>query len=431
MSKIWSKQEGQENESSSWLEEFTVGNDYLLDQHLLPYDIRGSLAHARGLLKINVLSKEEFDAIESALEKLLELDKTNGFPIEQRHEDMHTAIEEYLTEECGDAGKKIHTGRSRNDQVLCALRLYEKDQLDLASSAIEDLTKQFISFAEEYQWQPMPGYTHTQPAMVSSVGMWAASYAEMLISSKEIINFTQETIDYCPLGTAAGYGVNLDLPREEIAAELGFKAPMTISMTAQFSRGRWEASIVHAISTVTSILSQLASDLILFSSKEFGLFSISDELTTGSSIMPQKKNLDVAELMRAKHQQVIAEQHKLQQITSNLISGYHRDLQLTKEPIIIAFSTGQSMIRAASMLIKNLNINTDILESKIYPELYAADEAYELVKKGIPFREAYKEIGNNLDNLTMKDTSAHIKKSSHLGSTGNLGLEVLKKRLDK
>lgn len=430
MSKLWSKHSRKPTDLAQRVEAFTVGNDYLLDEELLIYDIEASIAHAKGLHHIGVLTEQELDDLMKSLSEIEQLYQDGKFQIEQRHEDGHTAIEEYLTNKLGDTGKKIHTGRSRNDQVLTALRLYEKAKLEQLRVETTNLAQSLLHFAKKNEFVPMPGYTHTQPAMISSVGMWAGSFAEMLLNNIRLIRYVIELIDYCPLGTAAGFGVNLDLPREMISDLLGFRAPITSAMTAQASRGKWEATILHSLVSVGATLSQFAGDLIQYTSKEYGLISTSDEVTTGSSIMPQKRNQDVAELIRARHAQLVSDEFVLHQLTMRLTSGYHRDLQLTKEPVMRSFKNCLEMVSITHDLLAGLKVNLKSLKEKIYPEMLAADKANELVRKGVPFRDAYKQVADNLSDLNIDNLDNLLKDRKHLGATGNLGLDILEKELE-
>lgn len=431
MSKLWAKSDANSSSVSKWTESFTVGNDYLLDTELLAYDVEASIAHAKGLLHIDILSKEEYKQLETGLKEIQKLHEEGNFKIERHHEDGHTAIEEYLTQKLGTVGKKIHAGRSRNDQVLTALRLYEKKQLAEIVEDTKALTHEFLALATKHEHDAMPGYTHTQPAMLASIGMWAGSFAEMLLASLAHLQSVQSMIDYCPLGSAAGYGVNFDLPREQTSEQLGFKAPITVAMTAQSSRGKWETSIVHSLTTISATLAHFASDLILFSSKEYGFLKIDEQLTTGSSIMPQKKNQDVAELLRAKHHEIVSNEFLLHQLTMRLTSGYHRDLQLTKEPVIKSIRSIKEMITAGIMLTKHLSVDKEALQAKLHPEILAADEANRLVKNGMSFRDAYKEVAKKLDRLEISNVDSLIQEKKHLGATGNLGLPLLQGRLEK
>ncbi len=433
MAKLWHKKpdDRQANQLAAFTEAFTVGRDYLLDMTLLPYDVKGSIAHVRGLVEAELLEKSEGQQLIQVLETIPELVENGKFSIQRHQEDGHTAIEAYLIAQLGELGKKIHTGRSRNDQVLTAMRLYEKDQLIVLRKKVYLMVQALLKFARQHEWVAMPGYSHTQPAMVASVGMWAGSYAELLLQVLHLVSGAEQLIDYCPLGTAAGYGTNLPLPREQVAKWLGFAAPMTLSMSAQSSRGRWEAAIVHALSQVGGILSQLASDFIQFASREYNFFNVDEALTTGSSIMPQKKNWDVAELLRARQAQLLADEQQLHQLTYRLTSGYHRDLQLTKEPVLRSFTTCLQMLEAGRLLVTHVQVNEKELAKRIYPELMAADAANELVRKGIPFREAYRQIADELETLTVGDLKNLLQSRTHLGATGNLGLEQLEATLKK
>lgn len=426
MSKLWEV----ENKTPEWVEKFTVGNDFLLDMDLIPYDVKASKAHAVGLNQIGILSDEELDSIEQCLSDLLSDHSAGHFTILPQQEDGHTAIEEYLVKHLGTVGKKIHTGRSRNDQVLTAMRLYEIDQIEEVVKQALKVAERFIAFAKKYEFVPMPGYTHSQPAMLSSVGMWGGSFAEMINSSVNLLLSIQEMINHCPLGTAAGFGVNLPLKRKLVSDLLGFQSPIIVAMTAQHSRGKWESTIVHGLGSITETLAQFANDLILFSSMDYQFFSLSDELTTGSSIMPQKKNLDVAEILRGKHSKISSNQMMLSQLTVNLRSGYHRDLQLTKEAVMSSFSICTEMLDATKQLITGLEVNEEQLLDKINSELFAADAANELVKNGVPFRDAYQQVKSNLESISEEDVYEKLAQSKHLGATGNLGLEIVERNIN-
>lgn len=429
MSKLW---ETTVNSSalSKKAEALTVGNDYLLDMHLVPYDVKASIAHAKGLQLIDILTEEEFEKIKSCLKELMEDYETGSFVIDQHQEDCHTAIEEYLTIRLGDTGKKIHTGRSRNDQVLTAMRLYEIDQIIHTVSNAISIAEKLLSLAKKHEFVPMPGYTHTQPAMLSSVGMWAGAFAEMLNNSINLLLSIEEMINQSPLGTAAGYGVGLPLNRLAVSNMLGFRNPITVAMTAQHSRGKWEATVVHGLGSITDTLAHFANDLILFSSSDFGFFSFDQALTTGSSIMPQKKNLDLAELIRANHQKILSNQQLLNQITTNLHSGYHRDLQLTKEPVIESFKICDEILQAGKLLIDELIVNEEKISEKIPQEIFAVNETNKLVLEGVPFRDAYQMVKKRLKKVQVSKLDEYLKQSNHLGGTGNLGLDFIEKNLN-
>lgn len=429
MSKLW-ETTSEKSDISKKVEALTVGNDYLLDMQLVPYDIKASIAHAHGLFLIDVLTEEEFEQIKNCLDQLLDDYEAGEFVIEQQQEDCHTAIEEYLTLRLGSIGKKIHAGRSRNDQVLTAMRLYEFEHIEKVLQQTLMIAEKLLSLAKQYEFVPMPGYTHTQPAMLSSVGMWAGSFAEMLNNSINLLLSIQDMINQSPLGTAAGYGVNLPLMRKEVSDILGFKNPITVAMTAQHSRGKWESTIVHGLSTITETLAHFANDLILFSSHDFGFFRFEDCLTTGSSIMPQKKNLDIAELVRAKHKKLLSNQYFLSQVTTNLHSGYHRDLQLTKESVMDSFKISFEILEACVLMIDGIKVNEEKIGEKIHSEMFAANEANKLVLAGVPFRDAYQMVKKDLDGLNRENAEELLKESTHLGATGNLGLEIIDKNLN-
>lgn len=459
--KIWQKTNNTENSDLQKLvENFTVGEDYLLDQALIPYDVQASIAHAEGLESIGILTKDELNQLINVLKEISELHKAGSFEIKREDEDGHTAIENYLIDKLGDTGKKIHTGRSRNDQVLCAIRLWERDQLDQIFELNKKLAQNFLSFAQKYEFVPMPGFTHTQCAMPMSVGMWAGSLAEMLIlNSIELKNFRQ-IINRSPLGSAAGFGVGFDLPRDEIAKELGFDDCLIISLTSQNTRGKIEADLVSHLVSLSSTLAHFANDLVWWTSSEFGYFQADEALTTGSSIMPQKKNVDPAELLRASHSQMLGYEQQLRTLTLNLISGYHRDLQLSKPSVMKACELSQSMLIMTSALIQHLEPNEDKMRAAFSPEIFAADQANALVKEGMTFRDAYREVGQRLNPTqpplvrvgvnqslpeqgellkTREDALGHkgdlegfdldqnLKSKTHLGATGNLRLERLEK----
>ena len=433
MKKIWQKNSKQikDNELTKFVEYFTVGKDYIYDLELAPYDIEASKAHAEGLEKINILTKNECKKIISALDEIADMHKNNKFEILPEHEDCHTVIEILLTEKLGDLGKKIHTGRSRNDQVLVAIRMWERKKIEELAQNLKTLIQNFLDFAKKYEFVPMPGYTHTQRAMLSSIGMWAGSFAENLIFNLESLLEVKKNVNKCPLGSSAGFGVNFDLQREFVSKKLGFDEPITISLTAQNTRISTDIEVLHSLSTISATLSHFANDLIWFTTAEFNFFEVESALTTGSSIMPQKKNLDTAEILRGQHAYVLGLEFSLKNLGKNLISGYNRDFSLTKESIMNGFGKIFDMVQMANFLILNIKPKEKNLRQKCTAEIFATDAVNELVKKGTPFRDAYKKIGNNLEKLKKVDLDKNLKSKTHLGATGNLGLEVLEKKLKK
>jgi len=389
--KLWSPKTA----SNNLVETFTVGNDPELDQVLVQYDCRGSIAHAKMFGKIGLLSEKEVEALVQELEKIIELDERGEITITQEQEDCHTAIEQHLTEQLGDTGKKIHTGRSRNDQVVTALRLYYKDELSKLKELAGDFGKALSEFSEKYGETPMPGYTHTRKAMPSSVGMWAGAYISGMQDNQVLLDAVYKLVDQSPLGTGAGYGVPLDLDREFTAKELGFEKVQENPIAVQNSRGKYESSILHVCSQVMADLNRMASDLILFSESDFSYFELPMDFCTGSSIMPQKKNPDVFELVRAKYHQILGWQTQIQSMAANLISGYHRDLQLTKEPVMRGLQVTEDSLEIITKTVEALSVNPEQCQEAMTEELYATERAYDLVKKGMPFRDAYREISKN------------------------------------
>jgi len=431
MSKLWQKSTTDtQSDISKKVEAFTVGNDFELDQVLVPYDVMASKVHARALNKTGILTDDELEKLTGALSKVLKRWEDCEFTITVQDEDMHTAIENFLTDKLGDLGKKIHTGRSRNDQVLTAVRLYEKNSLDKILNEVRKHTLLLIEFGEKHEKMPMPGFTHTRKAMLSSVGLWAGGFSEMLILQKESSAGIKALIDRCPLGTAAGFGTTFDIDREFEAEELGFSGPLICSTTAQLSRGWVELQLVQYLMGITAILNRFATDVIQFSSEAYPYFDLDDAVCTGSSIMPQKKNPDMAELLRAGHAEVTGAAATLQAITTNLSSGYHRDLQLTKEPLIRSVEKTLNLLQAAQLLISAIIPHTDNLNEAITNELFAAEAANKLVKeKGVAFREAYQTIAEDRESKGGCTVSNVLKEYTHIGSPGVPGLSNLRDRV--
>ncbi len=395
MVNLWEKGMKTEN----WAIDFTVGNDFLLDQKLVKYDCLASIAHAEMLRTLGIITGPEKQDIEHVLKEIIGLDKRGEFIIRKEDEDSHTAIENYLTKKLGDTGKKIHTLRSRNDQVLTALRMYEKDQIKAVISCIEGFKKAMKSFDERYGKIEIPGYTHTRKAMPSSVGLWINSFSESMDDNKKLLEAVFGIVDQSPLGTGAGYGLPEKIDRELEKKLLGFSKVQGNPLYCQNSRGKMEASILHALSQITLDLNRMASDIILFSAPEFGFFMLDDSICTGSSIMPQKKNPDVLEIIRAKYHEISAFEYQIKSLTANLISGYHRDLQLTKEPLMKGFEIADGILKAMTKVIIKLRVDADKCGKAMMGELFAAREAYELAKQGAPFRDAYKSVSRKYHPL--------------------------------
>ncbi len=384
------------------IERFTVGDDPLLDTRLVHYDVEGSKAHARMLHGIGVLDEGELDWLLAGLDSIEDAQHSGEFSIEPADEDVHTAIERFLVERLGDVGEKIHTGRSRNDQVLLDLRLWQRDAVKAVGMALESTARSFETFGEVYDDVPLPGYTHLQRAMPSSVRAWAAGYAALLRQNHPLLDAAEALTVESPLGSAAGYGVPdvLGIDRERTARELGFRRVLEPAEAAQPSRGKAEATLLFALSEIARDLGKWAWDVCLYVTQEFGYFKLPDAFTTGSSIMPQKKNPDVLELMRAKAAVVRSCLTEIQAIAGPLPSGYHRDLQLLKRPLFRGFDTTLSMLEVTAHVMSGLQVDSNRCAAAMTPELFATEEAYRLVREGTPFREAYRKIGKR---YTAKD----------------------------
>lgn len=391
MKKLWDKKGGMKTNQT--VEDYTVGVDYLLDLEILPYDVQGTMAHAKMLYKIKILSAKELSVLLKGLNKILSLWKGGKFNIDKSQEDGHTAIEAYLTEHHGEVGKKVHTGRSRNDQSLTMTRLFSKEKLLEIKKSVENLILVLENQIKKTGKIKMPGYTHMQRAMPSSVGMWLGSYHDSLQDDLIILEAVLKVIDQNPLGSAAGYGENtLGLDREFTTRELDFKRVQTNPMYCAFSRGKFENLVLQAISGVMFDIGKISNDLMLFTTKEFNFFNLPDSFKTGSSIMPQKKNYDVLELIRGNIAIFNGYQSQIENVIKNLPAGYNRDFQLTKEPYIKGMKLAVDTVHVATLVIKNLEAKKKNLEDACTPELYATDEALELVKQGKSFREAYQEV---------------------------------------
>ena len=430
MSKLWQKSTTDtRSDIAKKVEAFTVGLDYELDQVLVPYDVKASRVHAQALNKAGILSDDELVKLTGALSEVLKTWEKGEFTITVQDEDMHTAIENVLIDKLGDLGKKIHAGRSRNDQVLTAVRLYEKESLEKILNEVRACASLLIELGEKYEKVPMPGFTHTRKAMLSSVGLWAGGFAEMLIMQMEASAGVLSLVNRSPLGTAAGFGTTFDIDREFEAKELGFSGPIICSTTAQLSRGWIELQVVQFLSGVTAVLNRLASDVIQFSSEAQPWFGLDEVVCTGSSIMPQKKNPDLAELIRAGHSELVGSGSALQMLTVNLGSGYHRDLQLSKEPVIKSINKTLQMLKACQILVAAMAPNEKNLRAACTSELFAAEAANQLVKEGMSFRDAYRKVAEEPELTNSLAIEGMLKSYSHLGTPGNSGLVRLKKIL--
>lgn len=408
---------------------FTVGNDRELDLVLARYDVIGSLAHAKMLHSIGLLSAKEIEAVTAELEDILQLIDKGGFIIEEDFEDVHSKVEFLLTERLGDTGKKIHTARSRNDQVLVDVHLYLRDELKEIKSMLLTFFDLLLALSETHKEVLLPGYTHFQVAMPSSFGMWFSAYAESLIDDMYMLNAAYKVVDQNPLGSAAGYGSSFPIDRDFTTAEMGFGTLKVNAVAAQMSRGKTERSVAFAMSSLAGTLSKFAMDICLYMSQNFGFVSFPDELTTGSSIMPHKKNPDVFELIRGKCNKIQALPYELTLIINNLPSGYHRDFQLLKEGLMPGIQTLKSCMEMFTFSLNNIQINKHIVEQKIYDYLFTVEEVNQLVQEGVPFRDAYKIVGAKVSKGEFKPDKevSH----THIGSIGNLGLNRIKAKMIK
>ncbi|MDT4762316.1 argininosuccinate lyase [Sphaerochaeta sp. PS] len=419
MSKLWQK----DYSLDSLMEEFTVSKDYILDQQLVIADALASIAHARGLELIGLLDEEDLSSLEEGLQEVIRLRQKDAFPITKSDEDCHTAIEGFLTDRIGEAGKRIHTGRSRNDQVQTALRLWMREFSLKLCRETGTLAKNLLLFAKRYEFVPMPGRTHMQIAMPSSVGLWAASFAEELYDEAQHLMQLSWTLDQSPLGSAASYGVPLALDREFVASEMGFSRVQNNVLYANNSRGKFEAMLLDSCDYIGLTISKLAQDLILFTLPEFGYFSLPQELCTGSSIMPQKKNPDGLELARSRSALVSACSMQVKSIIRSLPSGYNRDFQDTKEPLMQGTKATWTLVQIMALMLDGLIVNEEQLIQACVPSLYATDIVMQKVLEGGNFRDTYKDVGLHLDAVAALDPIETIKTRTSLGTTGNLALD--------
>lgn len=404
-------------EPDKMIERFTVGNDRELDLRLARYDVLGSIAHIKMLCKIGLLTEEELSRLVPALEDILHSIESGEFTIEDGVEDVHSQVEFILTERLGDIGKKIHSGRSRNDQVLVDLKLFFRDELKRISEAVNRLFTRLQSLSEEHRDKLMPGYTHLQVAMPSSFGLWFGAYAESLTDDMQMVVAAYNIANQNPLGSAAGYGSSFPLDREMTTELLGFSNPHYNVVAAQMSRGKTERAVAAAIASVASTLGHLAMDVCMWMCNNFGFVSFPDELTTGSSIMPHKKNPDVFEIMRGKCNRLQSLPNELTILTANLPLGYNRDLQLMKDIVFPATDELVDCLDMADFMLSHIRIKENILDDPRYDYIFTVEDVNRMVVEGIPFRDAYKKVGMAVQEKRYKPTrEVH---HTHLGSIGN------------
>ena len=411
------------------IEKFTVGKDRELDLELAPFDVLGSIAHCKMLASIGLLEQGELTLVEKELQKIF-VDIQNGdFSIDDGVEDVHSQVEFLLTKTLGDVGKKIHSGRSRNDQVLLDLKLFTRCQIEKVVNEAKALFDQLIENSEKYKDVIIPGYTHLQVAMPSSFGLWFGAYAEALSDDLALLQSAFKVVDQNPLGSGAGYGSSFPLDRQMTTDLLGFENLNYNVVYAQMGRGKMEFAVVSALSNMAYTLGKLAMDACLYNSQNFGFISFADELTTGSSIMPHKKNPDVFELVRARANSLQVLPTQIQAVSSNLPSGYHRDYQLTKEFFMPAFDQLSSCLQMTKTMLADVKINKDVMSDEKYQYLFTVEKVNELVLNGVPFRDAYKEVGALVESGEFKFEGEL--KHQHEGSLGNLCNEAIRLKLEK
>ncbi|MEM8894294.1 MAG: argininosuccinate lyase [Bacteroidota bacterium] len=408
------------------IEAFTVGQDRDLDIWLAPFDVLGSLAHAQMLESIGLLEADELKSLKKELIKLYQLAENRELIIEDGIEDIHSQIELMLTQTLGDVGKKIHSGRSRNDQVLVDTKMYLRWEIEQLLELIAKLFNTLQSLSKQHKDKLMPGYTHLQVAMPSSFGLWFGAYAESLSDDINFLKAAFEVINQNPLGSAAGYGSSFPLDRQMTSELLGFSAPNYNTVYAQMTRGKSEKAMATAMSYLASTVGKMAMDICLYMGQNYGFLTFPDELTTGSSIMPHKKNPDVFELVRARCNELQALPNTLTLTINNLPSGYHRDLQLLKEELVPAIQNMKSCLEISEFMLQNIIVKEAITDAATYDYLFTVEEVNNLVLAGVPFRDAYKQVGAKVESGEYKPNRSVS--HSHLGSIGNLANELITER---
>ncbi|MEJ7821785.1 MAG: argininosuccinate lyase [Chitinophagaceae bacterium] len=412
--KLWQK----DKNVSSAVEKFTVGNDRELDLYLAKFDVLGSLAHIKMLESVGLLSKKELDLLESELKNIYKQISTGNFQLDDGVEDIHSQIEFLLTTKLGDVGKKIHSARSRNDQVLVDLKLFLRSEIEKIVISTKDFFDLLIQQSEKYKDDLLPGYTHLQLAMPSSFGLWFGAYAESLVDDLITLQSAYQIVNKNPLGSAAGYGSSFSINRKMTTELLGFDNLNYNVVYAQMGRGKTERIVASSLANIAATLSKLSMDACLYLNQNFDFISFPDELTTGSSIMPHKKNPDVFELIRSHCNRIQALPNEIMLMTTNLPSGYHRDLQLLKEHLLPAFNDLQNCLQMAALMLSNIEVKKDILEDEKYKFIFSVEEVNKLVSNGMSFRDAYKKIGADIESgsFSYETKVAH----THEGSIGNL-----------
>jgi argininosuccinate lyase len=422
--KLWQKN----TESLKEVETFTVGKDRELDLFLAPFDVLGSLAHIKMLKKVGLLSEEELSELQKALKEIYKDIAEGNFSLEEGVEDIHSQVEFILTKKLGDAGKKIHSARSRNDQVILDLKLFLRNEIEELVHQVNDFFNLLQQQSEKYKDYLLPGYTHFQLAMPSSFGLWFGAYAESLVDDLIMLHAAWEITNKNPLGSAAGFGSSFPIDRKLTTKLLGFEELNYNVVYAQMSRGKTEKILSQALANIATTLSRMSMDSCIYLNQNFGFISFPDELTTGSSIMPHKKNPDVFELIRAHCNRIQALPNEISLMLANLPSGYHRDLQLLKESLFPAIKNLKDCIRMAALMFENIDIKKDILEDEKYKYLFTVEEMNKLVLQGMPLRDAYKKIGADVENKTF-ETDKKLG-HTHEGSIGNLQNKEIKEMMN-
>ncbi len=411
------------------IEKFTVGKDRELDAHLAKYDALASKAQANMLAKTGLITNEENDALQIAIDEILELIADNNFEIGDDYEDIHSKIEAFLIEKTGDAGKKIHVARSRNDQVLVAIQLFEKEYIKHTTEKIIHLIEIFLQKADEFKNNLLPGYTHFQAAMPSSFGMWFSAYAESLLTDLYFFEAAYKIADQNPLGSGAGFGTSFPIDRLQTTQELGFSEILVSSVGAQMLRGKTEKSVATALAMICGTLSKMSYDLVLYNSQDLAFVKLPNEMTTGSSIMPHKKNPDVFELTRAHCNRIQALPNDIIMTINNLPSGYHRDYQILKEILFEPMMQFDNIIDILTFAIPQLQIKDNYMNQDKYDPIYTVENINEAIKNGTPFRDAYREVGLSVENGTYVPHKEF--ETTHIGSIHNLRLDLIFNKIEK
>jgi argininosuccinate lyase len=420
MATLWNKG----TEAEAIVDKFTVGEDRVLDLKLAASDVEGSRAHIKMLCSVGLLAKDEYEALDAALERIAKQVKEGKFRLEDDVEDIHSQVELMLTRELGDLGKKIHSGRSRNDQVLVDLKLFLRDEVRQIREEMLTLFRTLQTLSEKHKEVLLPGYTHAQIAMPSSFGMWFGAYAEALVDDMQMLHAAYRVVNRNPLGSGAGYGGSFPLDRDQTTKTLGFDSPVINSVAAQMGRGKTEKCVASAIGSIALTLNKFAADCCMYMCPNLGFIHFPDSLTTGSSIMPHKKNPDVWEVMRGKCNQIMSCESEVSMICGNMPHGYHRDFQLLKEVLFPNLERMHDCLQMADYMLQHIEVNTKILDNPLYSTMFTVEDVNRRTLAGTPFREAYKQVGIEVNegrwNYDAKGLKASDLHHTHIGSVGNL-----------